>query len=246
VSQANAELRALLSEYTRMQADDPVLAEQAIPAYPFGGKRSVRDNGVWLAALKRPNVHLVTEPIAEITPTGVRTKDGKDHDVDVVIYGTGFTASDFLAPMKFKGSGGRDLHAQWAGDSRAYLGITVPNFPNLFVMYGPNTNIVVNGSIIFFSECEIQYIVGCIETLLGDGYAAMEPRQDVHDAFNERVDAGNRLMAWGAPQVSSWYKNETGRVSQNWPFALVDYWNATRAPDPADFEFHRAVQMAGE
>ncbi len=126
----------------------------------------MRDNGVWLAALKRPNVETITDAIAEITPAGLKTRDGREFAVDVIIYGTGFTASEFLEPMRFTGKGGIDLHAQWAGDARAYLGVTVPNFPNLFIMYGPNTNIVVNGSIIFFSECEIRYIQGLLELLL--------------------------------------------------------------------------------
>ncbi len=241
VSEANAQLRHLLTEYARVQTgNDEELFRKAVPAYPFGGKRSVRDNGVWLGAFKRPNVHLIDDPIEEITPTGIRTRNGRDYAGDLLIYGTGFHASRFLAPMTVKGRGGCDLHEQWSGDARAYLGITVPNFPNLFMMYGPNTNIVVNGSIIFFSECEIRYIIGCVEMLLRNGDAAMEPRQDVHDSFNREVDAGNRRMAWGVPQVSSWYKNETGRVSQNWPFALVDYWNATRAPNPGDFVFVEA------
>ncbi len=226
-------------------ADRPDLVKAVIPAYPPGGKRSVRDNGVWIGALKRDNVKLITDPIAEITPTGLKTKDGKEYAVDVIIYGTGFQASHFLEPMKFKGRGGIDLHEMWNGDARAYLGITIPNFPNLFCMYGPNTNIVVNGSIIFFSECEIRYIMGCIELLLKSHHAAMEPKKDVHDEFNKKIDAGNALMAWGAPQVTSWYKNEKGRVSQNWPFPLVDYWQATRAPDASDFVFEDARRLQG-
>jgi 4-hydroxyacetophenone monooxygenase len=238
VSAANAQLRELLTQYARAQTDDDEeLFRKAVPAYPFGGKRALRDNGVWLGAFKRPNVHLIDDPIAEITPEGVRTRSGKEYLGDVLIYGTGFHASRFLAPMTIKGRGGRDLHAEWNGDARAYLGITVPGFPNLFMMYGPNTNIVVNGSIIFFSECEIRYTVGCIGLLLRSGDAALEPKEDVHDTFNRKVDEGNCAMAWGVPQVSSWYKSASGRVSQNWPFALVDYWEATRAPDPADFAF---------
>lgn len=238
VSAANEQLRALLTEYTRAQTDgDTDLCRKAIPDYPFGGKRSLRDNGVWLATFKRPNVHLVDDPIAKITPDGVRTRNGKEYGGDVLIYGTGFHASRFLAPMAIKGRGGRDLHSLWGADARAYLGVTVPGFPNLFMMYGPNTNIVVNGSIIFFSECEIRYILGCVGTLLRNGRATMEPKQEVHDAFNRRVDEGNRAMAWGIPLVSSWYKSASGRVSQNWPFALVDYWEMTRAPNPADFTF---------
>jgi 4-hydroxyacetophenone monooxygenase len=245
ISEVNQGLRDLLVEYTKSQiANDDALVQAAIPDYPVGGKRSVRDNGVWLAALQRPNVKTITTPIREITEHGIVTKDGKELAVDVLIYGTGFYASHFLEPMKFKGRKGIDLHEQWAGDARAYLGITIPNFPNLFVMYGPNTNIVVNGSIIFFSECEISYIQGLVELLLKSGSKSVEVRKDVHDRFNEKVDSQNSNMAWGVPQVTSWYKNEKGRVSQNWPFPLVDYWNATRAPNPADFVLEKKVAEA--
>jgi 4-hydroxyacetophenone monooxygenase len=116
----------------------------------------------------------------------------------------------------------------------------VPNFPNFFMIYGPNTNIVVNGSIIFFSEASVRYIMGCLRLLAETGNATLEPKESVHDTFNEKVDAANKMMAWGAPQVTSWYKNQTGRVSQNWPFPLVDYWNATLKPNPSDFELRKA------
>ena len=196
----------------------------------------LRDNGVWLRALQRDNVQLITRSIRELTPGGILTEDGVEYAVDAIIYGTGFRASEFLSPMRIVGRGGVELNDRWAGDARAYLGMTIPDFPNLFCMYGPNTNIVVNGSIIFFSECEIRYILGCLQLLLEGGHSAMECRSAVHDSFNRQVDEGNAKMAWGAPQVSSWYKNSKGRVSQNWPFALVDFWNRTQAPDPADYE----------
>jgi 4-hydroxyacetophenone monooxygenase len=181
-------------------------------------------------------VHLVTDAIREITPTGVVTADGAEHAVDVIVYGTGFQASKFLTPMTVKGRGGVDLHEQWHGDARAYLGITVPGFPNLFCLYGPNTNIVINGSIIYFSECGVRYILGCLGLLLGGGHRALDVRRDVHDEFNERVDAENALMAWGWSDVNSWYKNEHGHVAQNWPFTLLEYWQRTLAPDPDDYE----------
>jgi 4-hydroxyacetophenone monooxygenase len=244
VGSENAVLRETLATALAAQAADrPDLLEKIIPTYPVGGKRALLDNGVWVSALKRDNVELVTAPIAEFEAGGVRTADGELHEADVVIYGTGFHASRFLWPMKIVGRGGRDLQETWAGEPRAYLGMTTPGFPNLFMIYGPNTNIVVNGSIIFFSECSVRYIVGCLKLLAETGAAAMEPRQDVHDAFNARIDEGNRMMAWGAPQVSSWYKNEAGRVTQNWPFALVDYWRATLAPDPDDFLFERKAEL---
>jgi 4-hydroxyacetophenone monooxygenase len=151
------------------------------------------------------------------------------------VYGTGFQASHFLEPMQVTGTGGADLHEQWAGDARAYLGITIPGFPNFFCLYGPNTNIVINGSIIYFSECGVRYILGCLELLLRGHHASLDVRKDVHDEFNERVDAENRMMAWGWSNVHSWYKNEHGRVAQNWPFTLLEYWQRTLAPDPDDY-----------
>jgi 4-hydroxyacetophenone monooxygenase len=236
VSAANAQHRDLLEAAIRMQAPDrPDILEKVVPSYPFGGKRSLVDNGVWIGALKRDNVELVTEPIARITPRGVETRDGVEHPADVLVYGTGFQASRFLWPMRIVGRGGVDLETAWDGDARAYLGMTTPGFPNLFILYGPNTNIVVNGSIIFFSECSVRYVVGCLKLLAETGARTLEVKREVHDAFNVKVDKANALMAWGSPHVTSWYKNAKGRVSQNWPFPIVDYWTATIAPNPDDF-----------
>ncbi|HEY5070828.1 MAG TPA: NAD(P)/FAD-dependent oxidoreductase [Caulobacteraceae bacterium] len=243
VSAANNAMRELVTEAIRAQAvEDPELLAKVIPAYPVGGKRALLDNGVWLEALKRDNVALVIDPISKITSQGIVTADGLTHRADVIIYGTGFHASRFLWPMRIVGHGGVELHEAWDGDARAYLGMTAPGFPNLFMLYGPNTNIVVNGSIIFFSECSVRYIVGCLKLMAETGAASLEVRREVHDAFNAKVDAANALMAWGAPQVTSWYKNATGRVSQNWPFPLVDYWNATVAPNPADFTLRQRAK----
>lgn len=235
-SEKNAELRALLVEYARMQVpDDPDLFAKIVPDYPPGAKRMLRDNGVYVNALRRDDVHLVTDPIERITPDGVVTRDHGLHQADVLIYATGFTASQFLTPMKVVGRGGVELHDRWGGDARAYLGITVPGFPNFFTIYGPNTNIVVNGSIIFFSECAVNYIAGCLELLIGGGHKALEVREDVHDAFNRAVDDANGRMAWGAATVHTWYRNALGRISQNWPYSLLEYWRRTKTPDPGDF-----------
>jgi 4-hydroxyacetophenone monooxygenase len=240
VSAANAELRGMLIEALKPQvAKKPELLDKIVPEYPFGGKRSLRDNGVWVEALSRDNVELVTDPIEEINATGLKTKSGRQIDVDALIYGTGFYASTFLKTFKVYGRDGVELHDKWAGDARAYLGMTTPGFPNFFMIYGPNTNIVVNGSIVFFSECSVRYILDCLKLLAETGAATMEPKQDVHDAFNEKVDAMNQKMAWGSENVSSWYKNAKGRVSQNWPFPLVDYWKATIKPNANDFTFEK-------
>ncbi len=238
VSFFNDMMRVMLTEYLKNEfADRPDLLEHVVPSYPPAAKRLLRDNGVWARALKRATTQLVTTEIREITPTGIVTSDGTAHDVDVIIYGTGFQASKFLTPMTITGHGGIDLHEQWGGDARAYLGVTVPGFPNLFCLYGPNTNIVINGSIVYFSECGVRYILGLIKLLLEQNHRALDVRKDVHDEFNEQVDAENKRMAWGASEVNSWYKNEHGRVAQNWPFTLLEYWQRTLAPNADDYEF---------
>jgi len=235
VSALNEMVRIGLVEYLNEQfADRPDLLERVVPTYPPIAKRIVRDNGVWARTLSSDHVQLVTDPIERVTATGVDSGH-TSYEVDVIIYGTGFTASQFLTPMTVTGRDGLDLHEHWAGDARAYLGITVPRFPNLFCLYGPNTNIVINGSIIFFSECEVRYVEASLRMLLESGHRSMDCRGDVHDAFNRRVDDANRRMAWGASSVNSWYKNATGRVAQNWPFPLLEYWESTRTPDPDDY-----------
>jgi 4-hydroxyacetophenone monooxygenase len=235
VSLPNDLMRQLLTAYLQLEFADPVLQAKVIPDYPPFAKRFVRDNGIWARTFNRDDVELDITEIAEITATGVRTADGVDHEVDVIIYGTGFQASKFLTPMTVTGEGGVDLHEQWGGDARAYLGLTVPNFPNLFLMYGPNTNIVVNGSIIYFSECEARYITESVRLLLAEGRRSMAVKPDVHRAFSEKVDEANDRMAWGASKVSSWYKSASGRVAHNWPFPQLVYWERTSRPDPEEY-----------
>jgi 4-hydroxyacetophenone monooxygenase len=238
VSEANEMARALQAAYIEEQfGDRPDLLEHVVPHYPVAAKRMIRDNGIWARTLKRDNVHLMTEGIQEITSKGIVCGRGVEHPLDVLVYGTGFQASRFLTPMRITGRGGADLHERWHGDdARAYLGVTVPGFPNFFMLYGPNTNIVINGSIVYFSECGVRYILDCIRLLLEERAAALDLRAEVHDAFNEAVDEKNRGMAWGASKVNSWYKNSRGRSAQNWPFTLLEYWQRTRAVEPRDYE----------
>ena len=155
----------------------------------------------------------------------------------MIIYGTGFQASKFLTPMTVTGRGGVDLHEQWGGDARAYLGVTVPGFPNLFCLYGPNTNIVVNGSIIYFSECGVRYILGCVRAAARRAATGRSTcARTCTTTFNER---GRRRepARWrgAASDVNSWYKNDHGHVAQNWPFTLLEYWQRTMEPDPDDY-----------
>ncbi|MYH93609.1 MAG: NAD(P)/FAD-dependent oxidoreductase [Acidimicrobiaceae bacterium] len=237
VSRRNEETRRLLTLYLRSQfGDRPDLLEKVVPDYPVGSKRVVLDNGIWASTLKRPNVELVSDGIERIEPTGVRGTDGRLHRADVIVFGTGFRASEFLMPMRVAGRGGADLHETWNGDARAYNGVCVPGFPNLFCLYGPNTNIVVNGSIIYFAECATHYVVECLRLLASQGAAAMDCRPDAYNRYAARMDEHNSQMAWGISPVNSWYKSPSGRIAQNWPLPLIDYWRQTRAPSPADFE----------
>jgi len=234
----NEKIRVMLTEFIKEALGDRQdLIEKSIPNYPFGAKRGLADNGKWYQTLKRDNVCLTTETIAEINESGVRTREGTQHDVDVIVFATGFKSSEFFTPMTIKGRYGRNLHDMWNGDPRAYKGITIPGFPNFFCLYGPNTNIVANGSIIFFSECGIRYIVDCFKMLFEQGFKAIDCKKEVHDRYNRMIDEGNAQMAWGVAKVNSWYKNEKGRVTQNWPFTLIEYWKSTREADPNDYEF---------
>jgi 4-hydroxyacetophenone monooxygenase len=238
VSKENENLRRQLAARLQEQfADRPDLLAKATPDYPPGAKRMLRDNGVWAKALKRGHVELITDHIAKITEHGIATADGQEHDVDVIVYATGFHASDFLGTMAITGRGGITLEHYWNGDAKAYLGITIPHFPNLFCLYGPNTNLVVNGSILFMAECAIEYTMECLKVLLQQNVKALDCREQASQDFNDEIDAANARMAWGASNVSSWYKNEKGRVSQNWPHSLLHYWQLTRTPELSSYEF---------
>ncbi|GAA5020294.1 NAD(P)/FAD-dependent oxidoreductase [Kitasatospora paranensis] len=230
VSALNDRLRELRTRSLLQQAgDDAELAAKVVPDHPPGAKRMLRDDGSWIRTLRQDHVDLVTDRIERFTERGIATASG-EREFDVIVYATGFEASRFLTPMTVTGRDGRDLHEHWEGDARAYLGIQIPGFPNFFCLYGPNTNIVVNGSIVFFSECAVHYVLGCLRPLLQDGHHAVDCDRDAHDAFNRRIDEGNAQMAWGAADVDSWYRNSTGRISQNWPFSLLEYWRLTRTP----------------
>lgn len=236
VSAGNEELRMLFTMYLEAEfGDRPDLLEKVLPHYPMGAKRFVIDDGTWATTLKRDNVTLETTNIERITPSGVVTTDGIEHEVDVLLFGTGFQASEFLMPMKVVGRGGIELHDHWNGDARAYLGVVSPGFPNFFYLYGPNTNIVINGSIIYFSECEVNYVTQSLRHLLENGVRALDVKPEVHDRYNEWIDEGNAKMTWGVSSVSSWYKGASGRVAQNWPYSMLEFWEQTQEVNPEDY-----------
>jgi 4-hydroxyacetophenone monooxygenase len=238
VSAVNEAVRATLTAWLEDQfADRPELREFVIPDSPVGGKRIVRDNGAWIETLKKKNVEIIKQRIEEVTSKGLACADGSEHECDVIVYGTGFRAAEFLMPMEVKGRHGADLHELWdTDDARAFLGSTVPQFPNLFMMYGPNTNQVVHGgSAVLWSEFAVTYTLDAVRLLLSSGAGALEVTERAYTRYNERVDAASLHRAWGFSKVSSWYKNSKGRVSQNYPFSSAELWQRTNKVALTDY-----------
>ncbi len=158
--------------------DDAELLAKVLPDYPATGKRTLQDNGSWLKALTRDNVDLIRTGIVYIERDAVVTNDGTRHDADVIVYATGFAANRMLWPMKIVGRDGEILSERWGERPSAYLGITVPGYPNFFCMYGPGTNLAHGGSLIFHSECQMRYITQVLDLLIAGGHRCIEPRAD--------------------------------------------------------------------
>ena len=198
----------------RTQIDDPELRARCVPDYVMGCKRVVFSND-WYPALARPNVDLVTDQIVRIVPHGVFTADGTSRAADVIIYATGFEATRFLAPMRVSGLGGRRLEQAWRDGAQAYLGISVSGFPNLFILYGPNTNLGGN-SIIYMLEGQVGYVLGALRALETERLAWLDVRPEVQDAFNAWAQTASRRSVWESG-CHSWYTTATGRNTNNWP-----------------------------
>ncbi|MDG2307821.1 MAG: NAD(P)/FAD-dependent oxidoreductase [Candidatus Binatia bacterium] len=237
VNELNEQTRIGFTEYVKFQVgEDAALLEKVVPKYPPFVKRMLQDNGSWLSTLQQDDVDLVTDRIAKITPTGLELESGTEIEVDVIVFATGFHANKFLWPMEITGKKGSTLRERWGEEPSAYLGITVPSFPNLFCLYGPGTNLAHAGSIIFHSECQVRYIMGCLSALLKGGHRTIECREDVAAAYEQRHLGATQRTVWAHTGTRSWYKNEAGRVTTVSPWLLVDYWGWTREPDLDDFE----------
>ncbi|MBN7797238.1 flavin-containing monooxygenase [Parahaliea mediterranea] len=220
-------------KYLESQISDPDLRAKLTPDYPAGCKRLlVSDN--FFQAFTRDNVELVTSPITGIDTGGVQSADGREREVDVIIYGTGFRTSDMLSGVTFRGVGGADLRDAWRDGAEAYRGVCVSGFPNFFMLYGPNTNLGSN-SIIFMVERQVNYCVSCIEKLLSHDLSSLEVNRQVMRDYN--IDMQQKLAGtvWVA-SCESWYKNAAGKVVNNWPRSTLAYWWHMRSPDFADFD----------
>jgi cation diffusion facilitator CzcD-associated flavoprotein CzcO len=226
--------------FMRSQLPDLELRAKVWPDYTFGCKR-ILFSSYYLPALGGANVDVVTDAIAHMSDAGIVTADGREHPADCVIWATGFKTADFMFPMQISGRGGRDLREQWTGGAHAHLGITVPGFPNMFVMYGPNTN-TSGGSLIFYLEMQAAYIRQALRQLSARGARAIEVRAEVETASDRALQARFAGTAW--TRCDSWYRNADGRIVANWPGYMREYRQRVGLLDATEFEFARAGERA--
>jgi 4-hydroxyacetophenone monooxygenase len=211
------------------------LVEKCLPTYPPYGKRMLVDNE-WFPTLRRNNVHLVPEAVDHISATGIVDASGTSADFDVIILATGFQAGNLLSPIDIRGKSGTALREVWSTDNpKAYLGITVPDYPNMFMMVGPNTFVAHGGSIIFQAECAMRYISDCLVTMVEQNITSVEVLTAVHDEYNERIDDEHNELVWAHPGLHSWYRNAQGRVFSPMPWRFVDYWKMTHDFDQSEY-----------
>jgi cation diffusion facilitator CzcD-associated flavoprotein CzcO len=218
----------------RKHVTDPEKIKHIIPDYQIGCKRILISND-WYPAINRPNVNLVPDPIEKIDSTGVQTRSGQHYPVDAIIFGTGFRASEFLSPIRVTGRGGITLNEAWQDGAVAFKGITVSSFPNLFMLYGPNTNLAHN-SILYMLESQFQYVLGCLKALQKYPGSAMDVRKDRLERYSSVVQEGLEGSVWSSG-CSSWYLDANGKNTLNWPGFTFSYRFSTRHVDTADYQF---------
>ncbi|MAT05172.1 MAG: monooxygenase [Acidimicrobiaceae bacterium] len=217
------------------------LEDVAIPEYPPFGKRMLMDNG-WFRTIARDHVRVVSESIDEVRPKEVVTKSGETHQLDVLVVATGFDVLRFVSTYEVRGRGGRSLREVWDDDdARAYLGTSVPGFPNFFMLYGPNTQPGHGGSLMFIVEAQMHYVLSLIRQTFSVGARTVECRRDVHDRYNEAIDQAHERMVWTHPGMQTYYRNSRGRVVVNLPYRNVDFWHMTRHANVDDFEVGSTV-----
>jgi cation diffusion facilitator CzcD-associated flavoprotein CzcO len=219
--------------YIARSIPDPAMRAALTPVYAIGCKRILISDDFY-ASLTRPNIELVTTGIREVTPQGIVTEDGRLHELDVIIYATGFRATELLSELPVTGRGGRKLADDWKDGAQAYYGIAVAGYPNFFMLLGPNTGLGHN-SVIFMIEAQVRYVMDCLRWGAGE----VEVREDVQRDFNTALKAKMDRTVWKSG-CRSWYLNENGTNSTIWPGFTVDYWWKTRRARRADFEIKTA------
>jgi cation diffusion facilitator CzcD-associated flavoprotein CzcO len=231
---ADPDRRALAEQAGRHnigKVDDPALRDLLTPEMPFGCKRPLASN-VYYPTFNLPHVELVTEPIVEVTETGIVTADGRTRDVDTIILATGFATTKFLAALDVVGRDGLDIDDAWADGAQAFLGITTAGFPNLFMLYGPNTN---NGSIIYMIEWQVDYVMKMLDAMDDHDLAWVDVKRDVMDEYNDALQRTlDGVEVWQAG--CNGYYRVGSRIVTQWPGSMSEYRARTEHPDLDDFD----------
>lgn len=226
-----AAVRGAFRLQLRRQVRDPELRRKLVPDYPIGCKRLLFSND-WYPALARDHVDVVTDRVTSIEPSGLRTADGRLHEADVIIWGTGFAATQFLAGIEVRGADGADLHEVWADGARAHLGLTVPGFPNLFCVYGPNTNLG-GSSIIAMMEAQAGWIAQVVRRIADGRAQRVAVRPDAAEAYDREMQDRLSRSAWAG--CNSWYRDGS-RITTNWPGLVQEYLDRTATVDCSELE----------
>jgi len=236
----NERHRAFLTRYiSRQLAARPELIDVCVPTYPPYGKRPLLDHG-WFVSLVRDDVTLVPHGVTKVEGDTVVASDGTSYEADVIVLATGFRTLDVLGTMSVTGRDGESLRDAWgADDARAYLGMTVPHFPNFFILYGPNTNAGHGGSHVMSVEMQVRYVLQAIGQLVESEATSIEVRPDVFEAYNAELDVALEGSIWTHEGMTNYYRNSAGRIVTNIPWTNAEYWHRTRTLDPSDFVFGR-------
>jgi 4-hydroxyacetophenone monooxygenase len=244
VNEANDRHRIFLTKYIKEQLGDRTdLLDACLPDYPPYGKRPLLDNR-WFQTMCRDDVSLITDAVEHVDGDKLVTRSGTEIAADVIALATGFKVLQFLWPMDIIGKSGKTLREQWGvDDAKAYLGVTVPDFPNFFIVNGPNTNAGHGGSAIHATEFQVRYIMQAIRQLLVTQTDALEVDRDVFSKYNAELDEALAHCIWSHKGMTTYYRNDAGRVVVSSPWKYVDYWERTREFDP---HAYREVNVLSE
>jgi cation diffusion facilitator CzcD-associated flavoprotein CzcO len=231
-------LTAISRSHLRRQVPDPKLRDKLTPSYKMGCKRVVISSD-WYPALAAPNVEVVTDGVDHVTETGLVLAEGREVELDALIFGTGFRTREFVAPMRIAGRNGYTLEEAWSESPHAWHGLTVPGFPNLFLIYGPNT-FGGSGSAIYMIESQMRHVAAAMEELRRTGARSIEVREDAHREFMEFLHERQRRTVWATGGCSSWYVDEQGRDPTNWPGFTLEYRRRTARVRPDVYALEHA------
>jgi len=237
VSAGNQAIREMFIAWMRAFTTDEELLAKVTPTHPPMGKRTLQDNGTWLMTLQRDDVELISDGVAEIAAHGVTDVNSVYRPADVLLWATGFDVNHQLGPIDVRGVNGIGLNEVWGDAAYAYLGVTVTDFPNFYCVFGPGTNAVNGASLIYNSECQMRYVLGCIDMVLASGASSATPKAEVCADYDRRSQARLKTMVYSHPAVtSSYYKNSAGELPTLFAWRIVDYWKWTQSPNPGDYD----------